>query len=426
MEHQADILLSPARRKVAVCGRRYGKTVLGLLASIKGHGAFRGQYPGVADGARILWTAPTFLIASEIWREAKRSCADAIREKSEVEKRIELFNGGVLRIGSTDNPVSLRGPGWDGCVMDEAAFMAKEAWTEAIRPALSDRQGWSLFISTPNGFNWFKELYDNAGVGDSEMDTSRRDFIAGAAGAIIGGWQRWQRPTSDNPLIPASELDEARNDMGPRAFSQEHEAQFVDVEGQEFSGAYFTDSIWFDDWPHLTHKITTLDPSKGKNEKSDYSAFISLGVGPDGKLYVDADIKRRDVRVIVDDAIDHYRRWHPQAFGVEVNQFQEVLADVMVERSQASGLMLPLFSITNTTNKITRIRATLTPFLARGDIRFKRDSRGARLLVDQLRAFPIGKHDDGPDALEMAVRLVRHVFEGGGAEGPEVMERAVA
>jgi hypothetical protein len=25
-------------------------------------------------------------------------------------------------------------------------------------------------------------------------------------------------------------------------------------------------------------------------------------------------------------------------------------------------------------------------------------------LVDQLRDFPIGDHDDGPDALEMAIR----------------------
>lgn len=392
LSHQARILLSPARRKVAVCGRRFGKTALGLLAATKGHGPCRGALPGVLDGKRILWAAPTFAIASDIWREAKRALACVLANKSEVEKRIEIVNGGVLRVASTDDPTSIRGSGWDGAVLDEAAFMIPEAWREVIRPSLADRQGWALFISTPNGYNWFKDLFDQANA-----DT---------------GWERWQRPTSDNPLIPQAELDEARLDMGERSFAQEHGAQFVDVQGAEFSGAYFLDSIWFDDWPTtLMHKAVALDPSKGKSEKSDYSAFVMLGMGYDGKLYVDADIQRRDVWRIADDGIDLFQRWGPQAFGVEVNQFQEVLAGVMAERARTRGIMLPLVPITNTENKRTRIRATLTPFLARGDFKFKRGSRGARLLVEQLRGFPLGQHDDGPDALEMGVRLVRGLVE---------------
>jgi predicted phage terminase large subunit-like protein len=111
---------------------------------------------------------------------------------------------------------------------------------------------------------------------------------------------------------------------------------------------------------------------------------------------------------------------------VEVNQFQEVLAGVMEERAKARSLMLPLFAITNTENKRTRIRATLTPFLARGDFRFKRGSRGARMLVEQLRAFPLGQHDDGPDALEMGVRLMKGLFEGGGLAGRENFDQEYA
>jgi len=34
------------------------------------------------------------------------------------------------------------------------------------------------------------------------------------------------------------------------------------------------------------------------------------------------------------------------------------------------------------------------------------DSPGCRLLLDQLGEFPRGDHDDGPDALEMAVRAI--------------------
>ena len=78
-------------------------------------------------------------------------------------------------------------------------------------------------------------------------------------------------------------------------------------------------------------------------------------------------------------------------------------------------MLLPLYTINNTVNKLVRIRR-LTPHLAAGRIRFKGDSPGARLLVEQLRDFPNGDHDDGPDALEMALRvlgdLLRSVDDG--------------
>jgi predicted phage terminase large subunit-like protein len=65
---------------------------------------------------------------------------------------------------------------------------------------------------------------------------------------------------------------------------------------------------------------------------------------------------------------------------------------------------MPMYGLNNLVKKIVRIRR-LTPYLAKGQIRFKGGSKGARLLVEQLRDFPNGDHDDGPDALEMAIRL---------------------
>ena len=389
MAHQAIILLSPARRKIAVCGRRFGKTVLGLLAATKGHGPHQGAFPGVLDGKRILWAAPTFAIASDIWREAKRALQNVITVKSEVEKRLEIINGGVLRVASTDDPTSIRGSGWDGAILDEAAFMIPEAWRQVIRPALADRQGWVLFISTPYGHNWFKDLFDQAGANT--------------------GWERWQRPTSDNPLIPQEELDEARLDMGDDVFAQEHEAQFTDVQGAEFAGAYFLDSIWFDDWPELRHRVAALDPSKGETEKADYSAFVMIGLGMDGIMYVDADIGLRDLWKIAEDGVDLCQRWQPEKLAIEDN-YEAMLSGVMEEKARQRGLIIPVFPIHNTQNKIVRIRTTLTPHLARGQFRFKRGSRGARMLVEQLRAFPTGRYKDGPDAFEMAVRVLQYVF----------------
>lgn len=71
---------------------------------------------------------------------------------------------------------------------------------------------------------------------------------------------------------------------------------------------------------------------------------------------------------------------------------------------------MPIFGINNHTNKLVRIRS-LTQYLSQGAIRFKGSSPGARLLVEQLRDFPLGDHDDGPDALEMAIRLAADLLQ---------------
>ena len=58
-----------------------------------------------------------------------------------------------------------------------------------------------------------------------------------------------------------------------------------------------------------------------------------------------------------------------------------------------------------------RIRR-LGPYLSSRRIRFKSDSPGTRVLVEQLQMFPVADHDDGPDALEMALRLAIEVIHG--------------
>lgn len=387
--------MSPARFKAIACGRRWGKTGSGLLATLKGHGPHRGALRGAIDGGNIWWVAPTFGIASKIWRDLKKSCRDGWTDKSEIEKRIELPGGGSVTVKSADAPDNLRGDGLDGLVIDEAAFVDQRVWSESLRPALSDRGGWGIFISTPNGLNWFYDLFQKVGADDRRT------------------WARWQRPTSDNPLIAQAELDEALLDVGARSFAQEYLAQFTDQEGVEFSGSYFGEKIWFDEFPaDYRARVVALDPSKGKTDKSDFSAFALLQLDHDGTIWVDADLERRDTAKIVRDGLQIYRDFGPLAFGVEVNQYQELLADQLAQASKAAGIMLPVFGITNTENKRTRIRATLTPFLSRGEFRFRR-TRGCKLLVDQLRSFPVDKHDDGPDSLEMGVRLLRHVVDHG-------------
>ena len=85
--------------------------------------------------------------------------------------------------------------------------------------------------------------------------------------------------------------------------------------------------------------------------------------------------------------------------------------------------MLPLVKIDNRVNKHVRIRR-LAPYLSRGNIRFRGDSPGTDLLVQQLREFPEGDHDDGPDALEMALRVMDRLTRPARGEEADAVFRA--
>lgn len=196
----------------------------------------------------------------------------------------------------------------------------------------------------------------------------------------------------------------------------------------EWPDTCFGPDIWFDEWPRDWRcRVVALDPSKGTSSKfGDDSAFVMLLVATDGRVYIDADLALRNTQTIVDVAIEIQQRFRPDWFGVEINQFQELLADQIFAASRDRQVRIPVMGIHNHINKLVRIRR-LTPFLMRGHLRFKGDSPGARRLVDQLRDFPHADHDDGPDALEMAIRtadeLLRTTLE---PERGFTIERAIA
>jgi predicted phage terminase large subunit-like protein len=114
------------------------------------------------------------------------------------------------------------------------------------------------------------------------------------------------------------------------------------------------------------------------------------------------------VQIIVEKAVELCQAFRPCAFSVETNQFQELLAVEIAKVGQSRQVEMPMFHIPNHAPKAVRIRK-LTWQLAEGRFKFKRNSPGTQHLVQQLRDFPNGDHDDGPDALEMALRILHHV-----------------
>jgi predicted phage terminase large subunit-like protein len=274
-------------------------------------------------------------------------------------------------------------------VLDEAAFMRKTVWTQSIRPMLSDKQGWAIFPTTPNGFNWFKDLCDT--------------------NATSPGWRKWHMPSWTNPIIPMSEFDAVRAEIGALDFRQEYGAEFVREAASEF-GEYLTDDIWWDGEPPADAymRLIAVDASKGKTDKSDFTAIVAGYFDPRGYVWVDAEIERMNIGTINNRAVAWCRYVNPHGIVFETNQFQEMLCNEFQQRAHEAGVRTRVDGLDNTENKRLRIRRSLSTWLEFGKIKFRK-SRGGMLLVEQLREFPIGEHDDGPDALEMLIRYFDQV-----------------
>jgi len=211
-DHQIDLHTDEHRFKAIVGGRRAGKSK-SAFAEILKHTL---SYPNVL----CWWIAPTYSEAREIgfedFKRYREELGPAVVNVNESLMRVEFSNGSKLYFKGADRKDSLRGRGLDYLVIDEAAFVLKETWQKVLRPALSDKQGKALLISTPNGRNWFYELYSR--VRDNK-DKS---------------WKAYHWPSQINPLITEDEIFQARAELSSNDFRQEYLAEFVTRSGQVY------------------------------------------------------------------------------------------------------------------------------------------------------------------------------------------------
>lgn len=209
---QTDIWRDPARFKVVVTGRRWGKTHLGrtwLLSQ-----ALSGK-PG-----RYWYVAPTREDAKDImWADLKSAChpgwlAEAPRE---TELALHLKGDREVRLFSAEKGDALRGRALRALVMDEYADMDAAIFHEVLRPSLGDYKAPALFIGTPKSYNHFHALY-----------------ARGSEPAHAGRWASWQHMSRENPFLDAGEIEAARAETDPRTFRQEWEASFEALAGRVY------------------------------------------------------------------------------------------------------------------------------------------------------------------------------------------------
>ena len=205
---QGEVFNSDKRFRLLVAGRRFGKSYLSCIELLRGAISRPGEV--------YFYCAPTYRMAKDIaWKELKRLVPKTwIQAKNETDLRLDLINGSSIELKGTENAMALRGRSLAGVVLDEAAFMERDVWAEVIRPALADKQGWALFISTPDGTaSWFYDMW--CFCGEQEWDD----------------WQRWSFTTIEGGNVKEEEVEAAKSQLDPRTFRQEFEASFENLTG---------------------------------------------------------------------------------------------------------------------------------------------------------------------------------------------------
>lgn len=220
---------------------------------------------------------------------------------------------------------------------------------------------------------------------------------------------------------------------GEASFNSEIQNEPIDPESCTFNEEWFD---YYDDGqlpPDFTDSkflfIGANDPSLGKNKKSDTSSIFALAKDlTTGYMYVViADIAKRKPDQIITDAIENSRRLKRDyrkpyyQFGVETVQFQYYFAEIMKQKSAEVGEYLPIVEINSVQNKDARIQS-LQPFVKNGYLKF---SKKHKTLLKQMFEYPMGKNDDGPDGLEMVVKLALAVKIGTKVDYRSIISRAL-
>lgn len=311
---QQQVLENKSRFKVVVCGRRWGKTEVAKIWAVER--ALRGKV--------IWWILPNYSYATEVWQELKEILHPirVNKRSGESQRKIILPGGGSITVKSAHDPDALRGRGLDGIVMDEAAMIPTEDAWETLRPALSDRQGEALFLTTPKGRNWLFKLW-----------------MRGVQGQA-GYWSLWS-PTWESPTVPIWEIEQARLDMTEQGFRQEYAAAFL-----RDAGAVF----------RMLSRVLYPEPlnSIERNKRRQYVMGVDWGQSNDFTAITVMDIYERKVV-----AVDRFNkiswgyqrdrlkgiadRWQPYLILAEENS----IGNPNIEALQVMGLPVLPFHMSN-------------------------------------------------------------------------------
>lgn len=274
--------LEAHRFGAVVAHRRMGKSVAAVNHLIKGAVICRLERP------RFAYIAPTYTMAKSICFDYLTHYSGPIPgcKVSISELSVTYPNGGQVRLFGADNPDSLRGMYFDGVVFDEFGLQPPKIFSEVIRPALSDRQGWALFLGTPAGKNQFYEVVQQA---KSDPTWFFAEFKASQTG-----------------IIAPEELAAARKDMTADEYAQEYECSFEAA----VKGAIYAAEL---DHARTAQRICAVPMDPVLPVDTDWD----LGVGDSTAIWFSQSLRSGEVRLI-----DYY-----EASGEGLPHYAQVLTN---------------------------------------------------------------------------------------------------
>jgi len=348
-------------------------------------------------GFRHRQDRPTLMILDDIDSE-KNTYSDSYREKLYKWLTNTLLKSGdrkfnTVAIGTLLHPASLLSrltsskefPDWDKYIFKAVIHFSerKDLW-----------QTWGNILFGRG------DLY----LEESGLKAADKYFEANKQVMLEGTEVLWPEVEDYYKLMKVREIE------GTYSFDSEKQNDPTNTEDRHYDPDKF--HYWEKDYASVDELIASFgndysiigacDPSVGikSSKDADHSAIIILAKYK-GKLYVlDADIKQRSQDDLAQAVINYCKIYNNmEKFVIEGNLFPELLVKYIRERAEQENVMAPLTEIRNTKNKEMRIFGMET-YITHGIILF---SRRDQILLDQLKYFPRGAHDDGPDALEMAV-----------------------
>jgi len=206
---QRAVLESPARFRVMMCGRRFGKSLISQNISIEN---------GLAN-KKVAYITPTYQLGKTFFQEICKILPEKIYKKNETDLTINFITGGQIRFFTGERLDALRGLKFHLVIIDEASYIAnlEDGWLNSIRPTLTDYKGLVIFLSTPRGKNFFYSLYMKGGEPD---------------------WESFKFTTYDNPHIDPSEVDAAKFQLPNVVFEQEYMANPMENAANPFGSEH--------------------------------------------------------------------------------------------------------------------------------------------------------------------------------------------
>lgn len=291
---------SLARNRVNAAGRRFGKSQVGgheLMPEVVRAKVNLSFLEDMGIRQEYWIVGPNYTDAEKEFRVFYNDCKrlklpfdrpGTYNDTRSGNMQISLFEGRFLvQAKSAAHPESLVGEGLHGVIMAEAAKMKESVWSKFVRPTLADFRGWSLWNSTPEGKNYFYELWqmgqDPANVNwDSWRQPSWMNHFVFRQG--VNEEQYWllkgdggNKPPRPDLAVAAgmdSEVAALYDELGPVLFSQEVECSF-----SEYAGRVYYD---FDEQTHV--KSLEYNPSLPVYLATDYGY-----TNPNVMLFIQVD-----------------------------------------------------------------------------------------------------------------------------------------